>query len=175
MSESFIPVTRFVQNAFAAKREKERTARYGQAVLPHVLVSPAPVASWEPGKLMAIMLIYRTQAAKDCIAHWQEQGIKASQRDFLVLRNSGLAFRRETGALHELTATGKRYAADATNLVAKRLGLHHIEYHGSTRYSGASCTCGWRCSYDERFGLTRPKVERAISAHLRNLAMGTNG
>lgn len=124
-------------------------------------------ANWMRGQQIAILMIERSAIALDCIAHMTGSMRGASQEDFLFLREQGYAVRPLGQRYHQLTPAGIRTARDCADAVAKKLGLHHIRnaIRGS-RSNGARCTCGWSCSADERYGLSGPKIDKAITRHL---------
>lgn len=162
----FIPIEALVSQSFRRQREIERVAKYG-AVKDHpVTLRPAPVEQWSAGKLMAMLMIYRSDFAIECIA--KMQGIKASQDDFLSLRNEGLACKRELARFHELTPEGRSYGLAATKHAARKLGLHHLydNSYASVRYASVTCSCGWHRSYDRRFGGVKGQMQHEIGAHL---------
>lgn len=130
-----------------------------------------PVTQWTDGKLIAILRCYRfNHEARDCLDNWPGQERLASQHDFVTLREEGLAFKRELARFHELTGIGKAYASSAAKLVAQKLGLHHIAPSG---HGSASCSCGWRRSYDRKYGGETSGIQNAIGRHLVAVKNGT--
>lgn len=160
-----IAITTLVQASQSRQREIEKASRWGASIIEPNPVRPGPVMSWPDSKLMAILMVYRTEHARECIARWSD--VRASQEDFLTLRKEALIFKRELARFHELLPLGRSFALAATGHVARKLNLHHITYMlPNARHSSVRCTCGWSASFDERYGRTERKIERAIGAHL---------
>lgn len=164
----FTSISSIVQRHYERQHHERRLVRHGQPVIQKIVRDPKPVAEWSDGKLMAILMILRSATAKDCIAHWSGSGVRASQDDFRDLRQEGLAFKRELARFHELTDDGQQCAAVACVIVAKRLGLHHIETRSVSDSVAAKCTCGWRASYHRKYGNETSQLEGAINRHLRD-------
>lgn len=162
----FVSISSIVQRHYDRDRRNRQAVRYGAAIVQKIIRDPAPVESWPDGKLMAILMILRSEAARDCISHWSGSNVRASQYDFLALREEGLAFKRELSRFHELTDAGNRFAADACTLVAKRLGLHHIDRKDTSDSVSAKCTCGYRISFSRKYGNETSQLEGAINRHL---------
>lgn len=146
-------------------RQRAHVARYGDPVPATVTRFPQPPDQWHPSKQLALLMIYRSACAHDCISHMSGSGIRARQEDFLALRQMNIAFKRPLARFHELTPVGKRYAHDCARTMATKLGLHHIEsYHfGGTHR--AKCTCGWSQSASDKYGLTESQIAAAIARH----------
>lgn len=125
--------------------------------------------NWLHSRQLAVLMVQRSHAALDCIAHIN--GIYATQADFAFLRNAGYAVRPLGARYHQLTPEGKRVARDICIAVAKRLGLHHISYvMDSWSEHKVRCTCGWFASLNRRNnnGATKYLQERALK-HLAEI------
>lgn len=167
----FQSISRLAHQIAARDRHAAHVARYGRPEGTCITKVPAPPEDWHLSKQVALLRIYRTECAKDCIAHLGD-GIRATQQDFADLRDEGIAFRRELARFHELTPTGLRFARETARLVANRLGLHHVSSDKSAGHHAAQCTCGWRLSLSERYGRTENQISKAVTAHLETTSHG---
>ena len=169
MSQRPIAVTAMVNQFYSRKRPVRATPI---DVLPKLIKPYANPRSWSEGKQLALLTIaqHLSERCGDCMRHMCDAGIRFSQHDLLDLRNEGLAYKRDiTSRFHELTPIGKRLAEEVSDIVAQRLGLHHITYrNGDIRHNGARCSCGWHISADERYGRTTCRIETAVARHLRD-------
>lgn len=169
MYERPIAVTTMV-NQFYSRRRPARAIPVD--ALPKAIKPYAHPRTWSEGKQLALLTIaqHQSERCSDCMRHLREAGIRFGQHDLLDLRNEGLAFKRDiTSRFHDLTPAGKRLADQVSEIVAGRLGLHHITYrNGDIRHNGARCSCGWFISADERYGRTTCRIEGAVAQHLRD-------
>lgn len=122
-------------------------------------IKPSPVVSmteWPIGRQVALLLIERSAAALDCLAHMPGSMKKPSQEDFLWLRREGYAVRELGARYHRLTAYGGRKAHDLVTYRLDNWTSHH-----------ASCCCGF-VAHAARFGNANPKatLQIAVSRHL---------
>lgn len=104
--------------------------------------------NWLQSKQVALLLIERSAAALDCIAHLPATTATTDrQHDFASLRHEGYAVRQLGDRYHKLTPMGARAARDLISAIARRIGLHHVSYHhDSINEHKARCTCGWHAS-----------------------------
>jgi len=161
----FTSISKLAQQLYRS-REREYRSPAQRLDSPRVTMVPSPIEEWSQSKQLALLTIARVGGARDCVEHMRDAGIKASQEDFLALRNEGLAVRPLGERYHRLTPAGLRYAGQLQKAVAQRLGLHHIEYMDTSYCASAKCTCGYFKSFERKYGGERSQLERAISRHL---------
>lgn len=130
------------------------------------------VENWPHSRQLALLMIFRSDGAKECISAMAP--LNVSQNDFAFLRKAGYATKPLGNRYHNLTKDGFSAARECVTIVAKRHGLHLTTIQMDTwSEHKVRCTCGWSASLNRRNnnGAQRYLQERAA----RHLAEARRG
>lgn len=126
--------------------------------------------NWPQSRQLAILMIARTELAKQCIAKLSGSDVRPRQHDFLYLRNHEFATKELGDRYHQMTKCGWKAAETCAWSLAKALGLHHLQCHfDSWSEHKGRCPCGWTASVNRRSNTRwRERLEREFERHLVN-------
>lgn len=126
--------------------------------------------NWPQSRQLAILMIARTELAKQCIARLSGSDVRPRQHDFLYLRNHEFATKELGDRYHKLTKHGWKAAEICAWSLAKALGLHHVIYNfDSWSEHRARCCCGWSASVNRRANSNAAqRLQAEFDKHVKN-------